>query len=120
MAIEDFVRSREAVERWFFRQAPDGPAFWVNHEQQKAVNRYPYLKDLKIVIDDARYNSKLDAEEALKHMKKEFNLIKLLFRKYPEEMARKIVLEEARNYVEYYLKAKGDGYTVNPNVSIVY
>lgn len=115
MVIEDFVKGREPVERWFYRQATDGPSFWVNHEQQKAVNRYPYLKELKALIDEVRKNTKNQNEDAKKHMKTEFNLIKMLFRKHPEDVARKMLSDEAKNYVEFFLKNKSDGGASSPS-----
>ena len=108
MVIEEFVRKREGTERWFFRQVPDGPAFWVNHEQQKAVNRYPYLKELKKEIDDAKKNFANNLEDAKRYLKSEWGLIKALFRKHPEATARKMILDEARNFVEFFLKLKGE------------
>ena len=108
MVIEEFVRSREAVERWFFRQVPDGPAFWVNHEQQKAVNRYPYAKELQKIIEETRNSFRNHLEDSKKHLKLEWNLIKTLFRKHPEPVARKMVLDEAKNFVEFFLKLKGE------------
>ena len=108
--IEEFVRKREGTERWFFRQVPDGPAFWVNHEQQKAVNRYPYLKELKKEIDDFKKNLVHNLEDAKRYLKSEWSLIKALFRKHPEPTARKMILDEARNFVEFFLKLKGENF----------
>lgn len=119
MTIEDFVRNKEGLERWYFRQAQEGQSFWVNHEQQKAVNRYPYLNDLKKIIDEVRANLKLQSLEAQKHLKSDFNLFKMLFRKYPEEAAKKMLQDEARNYLEFFLKMKGDGQINNLNVQSV-
>lgn len=118
MVIEEFVRSREAVERWFFRQVPDGPAFWVNHEQQKAVNRYPYAKELQKIIEEARNSLKNNLEDSKKHLKTEWNLVRTLFRKHPETVARKIVLDEAKNFVEFFLKIKGDAQKNGSSVSL--
>jgi len=116
MVIEEFVRKREGTERWFFRQVPDGPAFWVNHEQQKAVNRYPYLKELKKEIDDAKKNFANNLEDAKRYLKSEWSLIKALFRKHPEATARKMILDEARNFVEFFLKLKGEANMTGSNV----
>ncbi len=117
MIIEEFVRSREAIERWFFRQVPDGPAFWVNHEQQKAVNRYPYVKELQQIIEEARSNFQNHLEDAKKHLKTEWNLIKTLFRKHPEPMARKILAEEAKSFVEFFLKLRSESQKSGSSVS---
>mgnify|MGYP000908330387 FL=1 len=99
MVIEEFVRLKENDEKWFFKYVRSGECFWVNHEQKKAVKEYPYLAELKKAIKEAKDQQKI--EEIKKH-KKDNSLIKTIFRKYTEETAMKILMQEAKNFIEFF------------------
>lgn len=103
MVIEDFVREKDKDERWFFRQTVDGQSFWVNHERKKAVKEYPHLDELKKCVEEARKRIKNDN---MSKFKKDGTLIKTLFRKYTEETALRILMQEAKHFVEYFLSHK--------------
>mgnify|MGYP000858907688 FL=1 len=103
VSIEDFIRSREKDEKWFFRQTADGQSFWVNHEHKTAVKEYPHLDELKKYIEEARKRFK---KEQISKYKKDGTLIKTLFRKYTEETAMRILMQEAKNFVEFYVANK--------------
>jgi hypothetical protein len=105
--IEEFVKERERDEKWFFRQAADGNAFWINHERKKAVKEYPYLKEIKSFIDSKKEALKAQRDH---YLKQNHTLIKLLFRKKTEEEALKILMEEAKNFVDFYLANRNEVY----------
>ena len=90
-------------EKWFFRQTVDGQSFWVNHERKKAVKEYPHIDELKKYIEEARKKTKNDK---LSKYKKDGTLIKTLFRKYTEDTAMRILMQEAKHFVEHYLVNK--------------
>lgn len=101
MVIEEFVRAREKDEKWTFRYIGDGECFWINHEQKKAVKDYPHIRELKKAILDFKEKYK---NNVLAKQKKEHSLIKMIFTKLTEEMAMKILMQEAKNFVEYFFQ----------------
>lgn len=103
MYIEEFVKERERDEKWFYRQASDGSAFWVNHERKKAIQKYPYLDEVKKFVEEKKQIIEL---ESMRFKKTDHKLLKTIFRKKNEGEAMRLLIDEAKSFVEYYITHK--------------
>lgn len=103
-AIHDFLMDNPGQKGWMFRKPHDNDFYWVHHETQRAVRKYPLLEELNQFIMKKLEENKINKEDPENF--KNLDWLGFIMQKQSTEEALKEAKMTARSLVQAYLPVK--------------
>ena len=107
--IHEFLMAKvKKMEVWKYKRLSKGQIYWINHQERKAVNIFPYISELRPIIEKFRKDIAIEyGKYILDHEKEENPTYDDIIRFFKLKKLQQIMLisrKESHNFIRQYLE----------------